>query len=257
MEDSSEFDGRHQSGQNGPGNLPNGSEDDELERPEGGTGETVHRPRVGINGHQDFAASRQEYVFDDEEQYEPAPLLNGSSSAAGNLGDDQSSDDEDLLERVDLLNGADYYSILALPRSPTPTSAQIRAAFHSLSLRFHPDKQPPDRRAMAEQHYSRIQKAYETLIDPHKRVVYDLLGEEGVRAEWGPGGAMGRSGEAQQMQVGVKAMGKEEFRQWLVAVMKRRERAVLEKLVDSEVSQSYPVRFLLYTPISELGTKHE
>lgn len=255
MDDTSALHSRHQSGQNDAEDLSRsgGSDEDELDRPEGGTGENGNRAGVGINVHRDFAASREEYVFDDDEHYEPPPVLDGSSSPAHNLGDDDNFEDEDLLERVDLSNGSDYYSILALSRSPAPTSAQIRAAYHSLSLLFHPDKQPPHRRAMAEQHYNRIQQAYETLIDPHKRVVYDLLGEDGVRAELGVGGAMGRSGEAEQMQVGVKAMGKEEFKQWLVAVMKRRERAVLEKLVNSEVSQPYPVRFTsIYT---QIGTR--
>ena len=241
MEDSSGLNGRHRSEPNDAEDLSysSGSDDDELNRPDGGTGERRYPARGPMNGHQDFAASREEYIFDDEEQYEPAPVLDGSSSPARNLDDNESTGDEELLERAESSNGEDYYSILALSRSPSPTSAQIRAAFHSLSLLFHPDKQPPHRRAMAEQHYSRIQRAYETLIDPHKRVVYDLLGEDGVRAEWAVGGAMGRSGEAEQMQVGVKAMGNEEFRQWLVAVMKRRERAVLEKLVNSGVSQFF------------------
>ena len=252
MEDGSSVNGRHPSGQNDVEDLsPSGSSDeDELDRPEGGTGENRNRTRGGLNISQDLATSRAEYVFEDEEQYEPAPVLDEGSSPARNLHDDESIDDEGLLERADLENGADYYSILALSRSPAPTSAQIRAAYHSLSLLFHPDKQPPHKRSMAEQHYSRIQQAYETLIDPHKRVVYDLLGEEGVRAEWGLGGAMGRSGEAEQMQVGVKAMGKEEFRQWLVAVMKSRERAVLQKLVNSEVSQTCAVQLTAsYTQI--------
>ncbi len=252
MEDGSSVNGRHPSGQNDVEDLSHSgsSDEDELDRPEGGTGENRNRTRGGFNISQDFAASRAEYVYEDEEQYEPAPVLDEGSSPARNLHDDESIDDEGLLERADLENGADYYSILALSRSPAPTSAQIRAAYHSLSLLLHPDKQPPHGRAMAEQHYSRIQQAYETLIDPHKRVVYDLLGEEGVRAEWGLGGAMGRSGEAEQMQVGVKAMGKEEFRQWLVAVMKRRERAVLQKLVNSEVSQTCAVQLTAsYTEI--------
>ncbi len=252
MEDGSSVNGRHPSGQNDVEDLSHSgsSDEDELDRPEGGTGENRNRTRGGLNISQDLATSRAEYVFEDEEQYEPAPVLDEGSSPARNLHDDESIDDEGLLERADLENGADYYSILALSRSPAPTSAQIRAAYHSLSLLFHPDKQPPHKRSMAEQHYSRIQQAYETLIDPHKRVVYDLLGEEGVRAEWGLGGAMGRSGEAEQMQVGVKSMGKEEFRQWLVAVMKRRERAVLQKLVNSEVSQTCAVQLTAsYTQI--------
>lgn len=215
------------------------SDDNELNRPEGGTGEQTRGARNRTNGRQDFAISREEYVFDDEDQYDDAPTAGYDGSALLDHSDDEDIEDEDFLHRSHSANGADYYSILALPRSPAPTSAQIRAAFHSLSLRFHPDKQPPHRRAMAEEQYSRIQRAYETLLNPQKRVVYDLYGEEGVRAEWGAGGSMGRSGEAQNMQIGVKAMTREEFRQWFLAVMKKRERDVLEELVHSGVSMRF------------------
>jgi len=217
-----------------------GSDDNELNRPEGGTGEHRNGVRSGLNGHQDFAMSREEYVFEDEEQDEPASVVDDDSSAPLSHDADEGIDDEDFIQRLNLANDIDYYSILALSRSPAPTSAQVRAAFHSLSLRFHPDKHPPHRRAMAEEQYARIQQAYETLLNPQKRVVYDLLGEQGVRAEWGVGGSMGRSGEAQHMQIGVKAMTKQEFRQWFLAVMKKRERDVLEEIVRSGVS----IRFI-------------
>ncbi|KAI9880053.1 MAG: hypothetical protein M1830_005785 [Pleopsidium flavum] len=210
-----------------------GSDDNELNRPEGGTGGHRSGVRTGLNGHQDFAMSREEYDFEDEEQDQHAPIVDDDPSTPLSYRADEGIDDDHFTLHPDLANDADYYSILALPRSPAPTSARIRAAFHSLSLRFHPDKQPPHRRAMAEQQYARIQQAYETLNNPQKRVVYDLLGEEGVRVEWGVGGSMGRSGEAQHMQIGVKAMTEEDFRQWFLAVMKKRERDVLEELVRS------------------------
>ncbi len=256
MEENRSLRGRHQpdrpgatgdQNQNAPQNpSPSDSGDeDELDRPEGGTGEHRNMSRARINRQQDFAMSREEYSFDDEEQYQPAPMLDEDLSADQSHDNDQSMDDDDFIERVDLSEAADYYSILALPRTPAPTAAQIRTAYHSLSLLFHPDKQPPHRRAIADQHFNRIQRAYETLLDPRKRVVYDMLGEEGVRAEYGSGGAMGRSGEADTMRLGVKAMSPEEFRQWFLAVMKRRERAVLEKLVGSGVSIS--LSFLAWT----------
>ncbi|KAL4758989.1 J domain-containing protein [Aspergillus foveolatus] len=134
----------------------------------------------------------------------------------------------------------DYYAVLGLPRDPPPTDGAIRSAYRTLTLSFHPDKQPPELQDAAKQQFERIREAYDTLIDPKKRVVYDLLGAEGVRREWGIHGAMGRGGEAErqekQGQVGVKTMKPDEFRRWFLESMKNRERAVLNSLVRSKGS---------------------
>ncbi|KAL4929679.1 J domain-containing protein [Aspergillus undulatus] len=136
----------------------------------------------------------------------------------------------------------DYYALLGLPRDPPPTDSAIRSAYRTLTLSFHPDKQPRELQDTAKQQFERISEAYETLIHPQKRVVYDLLGAEGVRREWGAGGTMGRGGEAErqqrpgQGQVGVKAMEPEEFKRWFFETMKRRERGVVNSLVRSKGS---------------------
>jgi DnaJ family protein C protein 11 len=136
----------------------------------------------------------------------------------------------------------DYYALLGLRRTPAPSDAEIRSAYRNLTLSFHPDKQPAELREAAERHFARIQEAYETLLDPKKRVVYDLLGAEGVRREWGAGGAMGRGGEAES-QIGVRAQTPEEFRGWFLETMKRRERKVLNSLVQSRVGSPSPLSF--------------
>ncbi|KAL4918479.1 hypothetical protein BDW62DRAFT_65665 [Aspergillus aurantiobrunneus] len=134
----------------------------------------------------------------------------------------------------------DYYALLGLPRDSPPTESAIRSAYRTLTLSFHPDKQPLELQDAAKQQFERIREAYETLVDPKKRVVYDLLGVEGVRREWGTGGAMGRGGDAEkqqkQKQVGVKAMEPEEFRRWFFETMKRREREALNSFVRSKGS---------------------
>ncbi|GAQ43796.1 DnaJ domain protein [Aspergillus niger] len=78
----------------------------------------------------------------------------------------------------------DYYAILNLPRSPPPTEAQIRSAYRTLTLSFHPDKQPAELADSARRHFDRIQEAYDTLVDPKKRAVYDELGVQGMKQEW-------------------------------------------------------------------------
>jgi DnaJ family protein C protein 11 len=145
-------------------------------------------------------------------------------------------DAEDHSKLMDYPDDVDYYSLLGLSRSPQPTDAQIRSAYRTLTLSFHPDKQPAHLREAAEAHFEKIKEAYETLIDPKKRTVYDLAGAEGVRREWSAGGTMGRGGAAEDKQVGIKAMDAEQFRQWFLNTMKARERTVLDQLVHARVS---------------------
>ncbi|KAI5285965.1 hypothetical protein KEM54_000169, partial [Ascosphaera aggregata] len=107
-----------------------------------------------------------------------------------NVSGSQATGDDGLeLQAVpgldDYSESSDYYALLNLARNPPPSDAQIRAAFRTLTLSFHPDKQPPELRDAAAQHYDKLRIAYETLSDPRRRVVYDMLGEEGVREEWG------------------------------------------------------------------------
>ncbi|KAJ5223684.1 hypothetical protein N7468_008226 [Penicillium chermesinum] len=116
--------------------------------------------------------------------------------------------DTDHLNAVDdYPDEADYYSLLGLSSKPPPTDSQIRSAYHNLSLSFHPDKQPAHRREAAERQFNRIQEAYYVLIDPKKRVVYDMMGSEGVKREWSGGGLMGKMGKRARgtISVGINA----------------------------------------------------
>lgn len=172
------------------------------------------------------------------------------ASKADMIADDLSDrefSDREYDRAMDYPEEVDYYSLLAIPRDPPPTDAQIRAAFRTLTLSFHPDKQPAELRDAATKQYRRIQTAYETLLDPKKRVVYNMMGEEGVREEWGTGGAMGLQGEAEKQQVGVKTMDADQFRRWFLMTMKKRERKALEHMVNAKVFQfAYMGRISLY-----------
>lgn len=149
---------------------------------------------------------------------------------------DGSLDDELLEQEYDKLDSyvesIDFYDLLALPRDPPPTDSQISSAYRSLTLSFHPDKQPPHLRDAATAQFDRIKTAYETLIDPRKRVVYDLLGEDGVKAEWGAGGSIRH---AEKHEVGVKTMDREQFRRWFLIKMKKQELKAVEDMVQSHV----------------------
>lgn len=167
---------------------------------------------------------------------------NGNGRGANTTSADD-TDDYSLL--MSYPEETDYYALLGLARDPPPSDGAIRSAYRTLTLSFHPDKQPPELQDVAREQFERICVAYETLVDPRKRVVYDLLGAEGVRREYGRGGAMGRGGFAEMQdskaqrqgrEIGVKAMKPDEFRKWFLAMMKRREREAINSMVRSKVS---------------------
>lgn len=147
----------------------------------------------------------------------------------------------DVSEEYEMLlqypEDVDYYSLLGVSREPPPTDSQLRSAYHNLTLSFHPDKQPAHLVEAAKAQFRRIQDAYETLIDPKKRIVYDLEGEEGVKREWSAVGVMGKmqNDDGNLGQIGPRAMSPVEFRQWFLNKMKARERAVLDSLVGARV----------------------
>lgn len=77
----------------------------------------------------------------------------------------------------------DLYGILCLPRNCTAN--EVRSSFFHLSLSFHPDKQPEihdvDGSNAASKNFQLIERAYNVLINPVSRSVYDAYGMEGIR----------------------------------------------------------------------------
>lgn len=73
----------------------------------------------------------------------------------------------------------DFYDLLNIRRDAT--DKQIKKAFRKLSLKYHPDRNPGDH--MAHERYLQINQAYETLMDPEKRQIYDVYGQEGLSNE--------------------------------------------------------------------------
>ena len=56
---------------------------------------------------------------------------------------------------------------------------QIKKAYRTLSKKYHPDKNPDD--DSAHQKFVEVAEAYDVLIDPEIRRVYDQYGHEGVK----------------------------------------------------------------------------
>ena len=64
----------------------------------------------------------------------------------------------------------DYYEVLGVPKDVT--EEQIRKAYKKLAIKWHPDKNP-DNRKEAEEKFKEIGEAYSVLSDPKKRNEYD------------------------------------------------------------------------------------
>lgn len=81
----------------------------------------------------------------------------------------------------------DYYKILGVDRSAS--SKEIKRAYRKLAQKYHPDRNPGDKRV--ENHFKKVNEAYEVLSDPEKRRKYDQLGsawQDWQRAGHAPGG---------------------------------------------------------------------
>lgn len=63
----------------------------------------------------------------------------------------------------------DYYYFLGIDAASS--DEDIKKAYRKLSLKYHPDKNPGD--AFFATRFREIQEAYEMLIDPEKRRIYD------------------------------------------------------------------------------------
>ncbi len=71
-----------------------------------------------------------------------------------------------------MLKEPTYYEILEL--SPTATQTEITAGYRKLAARYHPDKhQGNDLADLAQEKFTTINEAFETLSDPAKRGLYD------------------------------------------------------------------------------------
>jgi molecular chaperone DnaJ len=66
----------------------------------------------------------------------------------------------------------DYYDILESHQNAS--DAEIKKSYRRLALKFHPDKNPDDKKA--EECFKEVSEAYEVLSDPQKRATYDQFG---------------------------------------------------------------------------------
>lgn len=104
----------------------------------------------------------------------------------------------------------DYYKILNVPK--TASAEEIKKAYRKLAIKYHPDKNPNDKKA--EEIFKEVNEANEVLGNAEKRKKYDELGEnwqyyqqgnyQGKEdAGWGTG-AGGRRSNSHQYSGGEK-----------------------------------------------------
>ncbi|MFX0057413.1 MAG: DnaJ domain-containing protein [Candidatus Hodarchaeota archaeon] len=66
----------------------------------------------------------------------------------------------------------DYYKILGIERDAS--EEEIKLAYRRLAKKYHPDLNKTDPRA--KEKFIKLKEAYDTLIDPIKRKIYDQAG---------------------------------------------------------------------------------
>src|SRR3989339_831415 len=72
----------------------------------------------------------------------------------------------------------DYYEILGIEKNST--LQQIKKAYRSLALQYHPDRVSEDKKAASEEKFKEISEAYGVLSDQKKRAMYDQYGHAGI-----------------------------------------------------------------------------
>lgn len=75
----------------------------------------------------------------------------------------------------------DYYKELGIDKSAT--SDDIKKAYRKLALKYHPDRNPSDKKK-AEERFKKISEAYAVLSDQEKRKQYDNFGSESFSRQY-------------------------------------------------------------------------
>ncbi|MFX1385548.1 MAG: DnaJ domain-containing protein [Promethearchaeota archaeon] len=75
----------------------------------------------------------------------------------------------------------DYYELLGIEKDST--MEEIKLAYKKMAKKFHPDLNKTD--PHAKEKFIEIKEAYETLIDPNKRKIYDHPKYDPQSSDWG------------------------------------------------------------------------
>jgi DnaJ family protein C protein 11 len=137
--------------------------------------------------HEQFAATRREYEFGD---YDDSSSIVERITAPSELGQEAELD-KTLTSGFDFIEvpgdagplriaRRDYYELFCLPRDGSAGLDDIRKAYYRLFYLLHAVEPPPSLRLLAEAQFRIVQEAFETLVEPYRRVKYDgLLSADG------------------------------------------------------------------------------
>lgn len=86
----------------------------------------------------------------------------------------------------DYKENMNYYAELGVAKNSSDD--ELKKAYRKLSLKYHPDKSPDDKKEEYTKKFQVISEAYEVLSDAEKRKIYDEHGVEGLKMQNGPPG---------------------------------------------------------------------
>lgn len=82
------------------------------------------------------------------------------------------------MSQSDSDSGESYYNILELGK--TASLDDIKRKKRELSVKYHPDKQPDDKKVWGETMIKKVNEACDILSNPEKRKMYDKYGKDGL-----------------------------------------------------------------------------
>jgi len=104
--------------------------------------------------------------------------INNENNNNNNENNNENNENNENLNEIDIecqkiIKSNDYYEILGLPT--TASNDELKQAYKKKAVKFHPDK---NRSKFAEEAFKKIGTAYQTLIDPKKKEIYDKYGSD-------------------------------------------------------------------------------
>jgi DnaJ homolog subfamily C member 11 len=129
--------------------------------------------------HEQFATTRRDYEFGDYDDSSSiveritTPSESGQEAEPVGAGYEYVEDPGNVKARRTV--SRDYYELLCIPRDGSAGPDDIRKAYYRLFYLLHAVEPPASLRALAEAQFQTVQKAFETLIEPYRRLEYDTV----------------------------------------------------------------------------------
>ncbi|KAB5549819.1 hypothetical protein GE09DRAFT_186091 [Coniochaeta sp. 2T2.1] len=167
----------------GSSNRSSGVFDENHLHPGAYTSSHTLRPaesRFSLN--EQFAATRRDYEFDDDASSIAPSIWERGTTAEHEEGDDTLvldglqpiSETAAVSAKRGVVLTRTYYELLCIPEDAALSSDDIFRAYHRLLTILQPERQPPALAPVAQSLLNSVQEAFRTLIEPYRRVAYDL-----------------------------------------------------------------------------------